>query len=121
VAAARAASRNAYAPFSKFRVGAAVLTSSGRIFTGGNVENASYGLTVCAERVAVFAAVAAGCRQIRAVAVFADSPRPALPCGACLQVIGEFGDNPLFLLANRAQVEQLHLSDLLPRRFRLSP
>jgi cytidine deaminase len=73
--AARAAARNAYAPFSKFKVGAAVLTGNGRIFSGGNVENSSYGLTVCAERVAIFNAVSAGQRTIKAVAVFAPTPQ----------------------------------------------
>uniref|UniRef100_A0A7C4GCZ2 Cytidine deaminase n=1 Tax=candidate division WOR-3 bacterium TaxID=2052148 RepID=A0A7C4GCZ2_UNCW3 len=120
VAAAKKNCRKAYAPFSRFRVGAAALTSGGRIFSGCNIENCSLGLTVCAERVAVFAAVAAGCRKISAVAVFADTPEPVLPCGACLQVLAEFGTDPVILLANGTTTERLRLSDLLPCRFRPS-
>ncbi|MEO0086416.1 MAG: cytidine deaminase [candidate division WOR-3 bacterium] len=119
VAAARKASLRAYAPFSRLRLGAAVLTSGNRIFSGCNIENSSYGLTVCAERVAVFNAVCAGHRDVRAVALFTDASRPVPPCGACLQVIAEFGENPEVLLAGRAGVERLRLSDLLPRAFRL--
>lgn len=89
--AARAAARSAYAPYSKFRVGAAVLTGSGKIFAGANVENASYGLCNCAERTAIFAAVAAGERKVRAVVVYTPTATPTAPCGACRQVINEFG------------------------------
>jgi cytidine deaminase len=88
---ARAATRSCYAPYSKFRVGAAVLTGSGKIYSGCNVENASYGLCNCAERTAVFTAVAAGERKITAVVVFTPTPLPTMPCGACRQVINEFG------------------------------
>ena len=91
IAAARAASASAYCPYSKFRVGAAVLTVEGAVFRGCNVENASYGLTICAERAAVFQAVAHGDRAIRAVAIFTPTPKPTAPCGACRQVINEFG------------------------------
>jgi cytidine deaminase len=90
-AAARRAAKSAYAPYSHFPVGAAVLTESGRIFPGANVENASYGLCNCAERTAIFAAVAAGERKLRAVAVYTPTPTAVMPCGACRQVINEFG------------------------------
>jgi len=90
VRAADAARLAAHAPYSGYRVGAAVLASDGRMFSGGNVENASFGLTICAERSAVCAAVGAGVRRISAVAVVADGPAPPTPCGACLQVLAEF-------------------------------
>jgi len=92
---ARAATRSCYAPYSKFRVGAAVLAGSGKIYSGCNVENASYGLCNCAERTAVFTAVAAGERKITAVVVFTPTPLPTMPCGACRQVINEFGPRAL--------------------------
>ena len=118
VNAARRAARNAYAPYSKFRVGAAVLTGAGRIFTGANVENASYGLSNCAERTAVFAAVAAGDRWIVAVAVYTPTRRPTPPCGACRQVIGEFGPRAAIVCAcaSRAVIETT-LDALLPGAF----
>src|SRR5580765_2943933 len=95
IAAARAARENAHAPFSNFKVGAALRSKSGKIFTGCNVENASYGLTICAERNAIFAAVAASKRkpEIIAVAVLNHRGVPCSPCGACRQVIAEFGPN----------------------------
>jgi len=117
--AARAASRNAYAPFSKLKVGAAALAASGRIFSGCNVENSSYGLTVCAERVAIFKAVSAGQRDIRAVLVYADTPRLTPPCGACLQVITEFSENPEVVLSNGRAASTYRLRQLLPHEFRL--
>jgi cytidine deaminase len=89
--AARVAAQSSYSPYSKFRVGAAVLAGSGRIFSGCNVENASYGLCNCAERTAIFTAVSAGERKIRAVVVHTPTPNPAMPCGACRQVLNEFG------------------------------
>ena len=92
---ARAATQSCYAPYSKFRVGAAVLAGSGKIYSGCNVENASYGLCNCAERTAVFTAVAAGERKIQAVVVFTPTPVPTMPCGACRQVINEFGPRAL--------------------------
>jgi cytidine deaminase len=91
VAAARQSAQAAYAPYSKFRVGAAALSASGQIYAGCNVENASYGLSCCAERTAIFKAVAGGARKIVAVAVYTPTPKPTLPCGACRQVIHEFG------------------------------
>ncbi len=113
---AREASRRAYAPYSGIRVGAAVLTEKGA-FPGANVENASYGLTVCAERVAVFKAVYAGAREIKAVAVYSDDVFPLL-CGACLQVISEFaGPDTTILVAGRGLSREFTLSELLPHPF----
>jgi cytidine deaminase len=96
-AAARRASKKAYAPYSKFRVGAAVLTGSGKIVTGCNVENASYGLCNCAERTAIFTAVAAGETAIRAVVVHTPTQTATAPCGACRQVINEFGADAIII------------------------
>jgi cytidine deaminase len=104
----------AYAPYSNFHVGAALLAADGRIFTGCNVENLSYGLTNCAERVAIGAAVAAGVRKFLAVAVVADTSEPISPCGACRQVLAEFGV-PRILLANRSGQIEFSLEELLPR------
>jgi len=116
--AATAVRANAYAPASKFLVGAAVLADDGRIFVGCNVENASYGLTICAERSAVSAAVAAGVRSLRAVAVMTDLDQPASPCGACRQVLAEFGPVMPVILAGRNRVVALTtLRELLPRPF----
>jgi cytidine deaminase len=118
--AARAAAKNAYAPFSEFKVGAAVLTANGRIFSGCNIENSSYGLTVCAERVAIFKAVSAGEREIKAVLVYADTANLTPPCGACLQVISEFSENPEIVLANGRSAKTYRLKELLPFGFRLA-
>ncbi len=104
----------AYAPYSKFAVGAALLTADGRIFTGCNVENISYGLTNCAERVAIGAAIAAGAREFLAVAVVADTGMPISPCGACRQVLAEFGV-PRVMLSNRTERIEFSLEALLPR------
>lgn len=118
VAAARAARENAHAPFSNFRVGAALHATSGRVYTGCNVENATYGLTVCAERVAIFKAISEGERGFDAIAVIADTEMLTPPCGACRQLIWEFcGDVPVVLanLAGKTEVQQM--SKLLPRPF----
>lgn len=114
VEAAWQARESAYAPYSNFAVGAALLANDGRIFLGCNVENISYGLTNCAERVAIGAAVAAGVRQFLAVAVVADTGVPISPCGACRQVLAEFGV-PRVLLANRIERLEFSLEQLLPR------
>jgi cytidine deaminase len=122
--AARAASRSAYCPYSRFPVGAAVW-ASGRIFTGANIENASYGLAICAERTAVFAAILAGATRIEAVAVScvsAPEGSPAgelMPCGACRQVLAEFAGPDLPVVVDRAGT--FRLADLLPHAFRLPP
>lgn len=118
LAAARAAQANAYAPASRFRVGAAVLGDDGRIFAGCNVENASYGLTVCAERNAVAAAVAAGVRALRAVVVVTDLLDPARPCGACRQVLAEFGPSMGVVLFGTGDAQVVtSLDRLLPDPF----
>lgn len=120
VRAALAIRRQAYAPYSKFLVGAAVLTQDGTVFTGANVENASYGLTICAERVAAAAAVAAGHRKITAVAV--ATAGGAAPCGACRQFLAEFGGSMDVLLVDvdrPENVKQMSLADLLPEQFSL--
>ena len=121
VAAARAVRKHAHAPYSKFAVGAAVLDERGRTHIGCNVENASYGLTVCAERNAIAAAVAAGARKIHAVAVASGARPPAAPCGACRQVIAELGaaDTELFLVGLTGAPERTTLGALLPRAFSL--
>ena len=116
--AAREASRRAYCPYSKFRVGAAVLSGSGEIAAGCNVENASYGLTICAERNAVFQAVARGQTAIRAVAVYTPTATPTAPCGACRQVLNEFGPDAVVLcVCDGPDSIRATLSDLLPRSF----
>jgi len=118
VAAAREVQARAYAPASRFAVGAAVRAADGRTFVGCNVENASYGLTICAERAAICAAVAAGARVVEAVAVVTDLDEPARPCGACRQVLAEFGRDMEVVLAGRGEeVTQTSLSALLPDPF----
>jgi len=118
---ARKAMNNAYAPYSRFRVGAALLTGEGEIFSGCNVENSSYGLTNCAERCAIFAAVAqSGSKlDIRALAVVNDQDSPCSPCGACRQVIYEFGPDAIIFFKSAEGWKQSHIADLLPEGFRL--
>ncbi len=122
IEAAKEVRKNAYAPFSGFKVGAAVLAGSGRIYTGVNVENSSYGLTICAERVAVFKAVSEGERVIRAVAIYTETEKPTWPCGACRQVLLEFAEDDMDVIsATGDSVEVKKLSELLPEGFRFSP
>jgi cytidine deaminase len=116
--AALAARANAFAPFSKFQVGAAVEDVDGRIHTGCNVENATYGLTICAERVAIFKAISEGARKFRAIAVAADTETLTPPCGACRQILWEFcGDVEIALVNPRGRTETHRLKDLFPRPF----
>jgi cytidine deaminase len=119
--AARKAMKHAYAPYSHFRVGAALLTAQGRIFSGCNVENSSYGLSNCAERTAIFAAVADSGPglTIRAVAVVNDQGVPCSPCGACRQVIYEFGAEAAIIFQSAAGWRVSPIAELLPEGFRL--
>lgn len=116
--AALQARQNAHAPYSHFRVGAALEDSAGRLHTGCNVENATYGLTLCAERVAVFKAISEGVRAFRRIAIAADSGTLAPPCGACRQILWEFcGDIEILLVNPRGKTESHRLKDLFPRPF----
>jgi cytidine deaminase len=118
IAAAKQARENAHAPYSNFRVGAALRAKSGRIYSGCNVESASYGLTCCAERVAILKAVSEGDRGFDAIAVVTDADAPAAPCGACRQLIWEFcGDVPVILANLQGRVEHERAGKLLPRPF----
>jgi cytidine deaminase len=111
----------AHAPYSKFAVGAAVLTENGEIFTGCNIENASYGATVCAERVAIFKAISAGHKSIKAIAVIADLPEPISPCGICRQVISEFGLDAIVVMANtKGKTNTSSMTELFPHAFKFS-
>jgi cytidine deaminase len=120
--AAKAAMKKAHAPYSKFRVGAAFLTTRGEVFTGCNVENASYGLTNCAERTAIFSAVAklGGNMRIRAIAVVNDQGVPCSPCGACRQVIYEFGPDATVYFQAKSGWKEVPITELLPEGFRLA-
>src|SRR5437660_7591085 len=121
IAAARTAREHAHAPYSNFRVGAAVRAKSGRIFTGCNVENSTFGLTLCAERVAVFKALSEGERGFDAVAVVADTQRLTPPCGACRQILWEFCSDADVVLANLSgQMVTRRMADLLPDAFDVS-
>jgi cytidine deaminase len=118
IEAARRARRRAHAPYSHFKVGAALLSQSGQVFTGCNIENASYGLTVCAERVAIFKALSEGVQEFARIAVVADTEALTPPCGACRQIIWEFCGNIPVILANlRGQSERHRMKSLLPQAF----
>ena len=117
VDAARAAQQRAYAPYSRFRVGCALEAADGRVFVGCNVENASYGLTICAERAAVCAAVVAGARQFRRAVVVSDADPPAAPCGACRQVLSEFGADLRVDGVSGAGTVSWTIAELLPSAF----
>jgi len=125
IRAARAAREFAYAPYSGFKVGAAALAKDGRVFGGCNVENASYGLCSCAERTALFAGIAAGCRpgDFTHIAVVADTAAPAPPCGACRQVMHEMGGPSLIVVQSniRGETAETTMAHLLPGAFTLEP
>ena len=118
IAAAKAARENAHAPYSNFRVGAALRAKSGRVYTGCNVENSTYGLTVCAERVAIFKAISEGERGFDAIAVVADTDTLTPPCGACRQLIWEFcGDVDIILANLKGRTEVVRTQAIFPRPF----
>ncbi|HOK40921.1 MAG TPA: cytidine deaminase [bacterium] len=115
---AKEAREKAYAPYSKYKVGAALLTTDGKIFTGCNVENASYGLTNCAERTAIFKAVSEGAKKFKAIAIVLDTEEYGAPCGACRQVIREFGTEIDVIMATvKGKYEIMKIKDLLPYSF----
>ena len=119
LAAARRVMRHAYAPYSRFRVGAALLTTKGEVFVGCNVENASYGITNCAERTAIFTAIAhSGRLEIRAIAVVNDQGMASSPCGACRQAIYEFGPEAVVLFPTESGWKEASIRQLLPEGFR---
>ena len=120
ICAAKQAAKYAYAPYSKFRVGAAALTKSGKVFAGCNVENASCGLTICAERAAIFAAIAAGEREFERIVIFAPTQSFTGPCGACRQVMAEFASDLEVVLVNKqGKSRSYSLKKLLPSQFKL--
>jgi len=115
---AREARRQAYAPYSRFEVGAAVLFENGRMYAGCNVENASFGATCCAEQVAILAGVADGCRRLKTIAVVCEGERPVWPCGVCRQTIYEFGPDAAVIAATlEGAVEEVSIQELLPQPF----
>lgn len=122
VDAALAARDNAHAPYSGYRVGAALTDEQGRIFGGCNVENRTFGLTICAERVAMVSAVAAGSKRFTAIAVVTDSTPPAAPCGQCRDSLAEFGvELPVLMVNTGGERRQMSLAELLPEPFELPP
>ena len=120
ISGAQATRQNAYVPYSNFKVGAAVLTSGGEIYTGCNVENASYGLCICAERAAIFKAVSEGESELVAIAIIADTKEPVSPCGACRQVMAEFGITKIIMCNLHDEQYIATLEELLPYSFTAS-
>ena len=116
---AKEASKKSYSPYSKFKVGAAIKTTDGKIFTASNVENSSYGLSMCAERIAVFKAVSEGFREFKEIAVYCDSDILFSPCGACRQVLAEFSPHITIFYGNNEKVIETNLDTLLPQMFNL--
>jgi len=111
----------AYAPYSKFKVGAALLTKDGKVYKGANVENSSYGLSMCAERVALFCAVSSGEKNFSKIAIVADSEQPITPCGACRQTLLEFNGNLEIICATtKGKIKKYRLKELLPKPFKLN-
>ena len=118
ISEAEKARERAYTPYSKFQVGAAVLCADGKIFTGCNIENASFGLAVCAERVAIFKAISEGSTKFEAIAVIGDTDKPCSPCGACRQVISEFGEDIVLVMSNlKGDTKIMKINELLPDAF----
>ena len=118
IRAANRAKLNAYAPYSKFYVGAAILTDDGKIFSGCNIENSSYGLTICAERTAIFSAIAQGISKFKAIAIVSNSSEVITPCGACRQVLFELaGDIDIIMSSNSKKIKIVRLKQLLPLPF----
>ena len=119
IAQSKVARENAYVPYSKFKVGAALLTEDGKVYHGCNIENASYSMTNCAERTAFFKAVSEGVTKFTAIAIVADTPGPVSPCGACRQVMAEFCSQtmPVYLTNLNGDVQQTTVGDLLPGAF----
>lgn len=116
---AKEARKKAYAPYSKFKVGAAVLAQNGEVYTGANVESSSYGLTACAERVALYQAVASGARRFKKIVIVTDTKDPVTPCGLCRQVLAEFGENLEVICTNlQGKVKKFKLKALLPYSFK---
>lgn len=115
--AARRAADRAYCPYSRFPAGAALRTRKGDVVTGCNVENRSYGLTICAERNAVFQAVDKGHREFDAIALYTQTPDPVMPCGACLQVLSEFNQDMIVLIGYQKGIEEKNINELLPSPF----
>jgi cytidine deaminase len=113
-------SKNAYAPYSEYKVGAALLTKSGKIYTGCNVENSSYGLTNCAERTAVFKAVSEGESEFAEVVIYVDAEKLPAPCGACRQVLSEFSDDLKITMISRNEQVESTIADLLPLGFKFT-
>ena len=116
---AKEAAKNAYAPYSKFKVGAAIQTKTGEVFSGCNVENASYGLTMCAERVAIFKAVSEGFKEFTEIVIYVDSDTLFTPCGACRQVIAEFSHDLKINIISNKETMQTDIAKLLPLSFHL--
>ncbi len=116
---AKKARENAYAPYSKFKVGAALETKTGKIYTGANVENSSFGLSMCAERIAIFKAVSEGEREFKRLAIVADTKDVVFPCGACRQVMSEFGNFEVILSNLKEKVKLTSVEELLPGAFDL--
>lgn len=116
---AKDAMKHAYAPYSKFQVGAALLTQEGSVYTGCNIENGSYGATICAERVAIFKAISEGQRSLKKIAIVCSEGRKAYPCGICLQVMSEFLADGIIILEDTEGITEYRVMDMLPHAFRL--
>ncbi len=118
ISKAKEAMENSYSPYSHFKVGAVLLTKSGKLYTGTNVENASYGLTICAERVAMTKAVSEGDKDFDTLVVIADTDTPVSPCGACRQFMAEFGNFKVILVNTKGEIKETTVEELLPYMFK---